>query len=80
MSSAISTNIFKNDLYWIEKIDNTYKYLIEMFNLSCISIPHIQKIPGKPSYVEFYDDKLKGIVGNLFKEYIEMWNYNFQNK
>jgi len=26
MSSAISTNIFKNDLYWIEKIDNTYYF------------------------------------------------------
>lgn len=75
---AIYLNILNEELDFIGRFEN----LQEDFSIVCDKISFSGKLPhtvssGKSHYTEYYNSKIRDVVGSLYKKDIEYFGYKF---
>lgn len=61
-----------------ERLSEQFEEVAKRLRLEDGSLPTLMKRVGEqPSYIEFYDDELKDLVANRYREEIEQFDYQF---
>jgi hypothetical protein len=59
-----------------EDIENTYKYLFDKLNISCLEIPHTNKT-NRTAYRDYYDHESIELVRHHYQADLDLFNYDF---
>lgn len=60
-----------------ENLESDFQKICDRMHLSNIKLPHKIKSKKKGNYKEFYSNETRKLVGELFKEDIELFGYKF---
>ena len=84
----IKSSHLKNQTGWIDKrldfigrfesIQKDYNSVCYKVGIDPTKLPHKNKSKHRP-YYEYYNYKTEAMVGDIYKEDIELLGYNFQN-
>lgn len=69
-------NIMMDFIGKFENIDNDLKYICDKLNINHNKLPHQNTSNHKP-YYEYYTEQQMMYVGDIYREEIEMFNYEF---
>ena len=75
---SLDGEIKLNKYLKFENLEKDFSEVLEELNLPKTTLPHVKESENKvKNYRDFYDKESKEKVEELFKEYIEVFNYKF---
>jgi hypothetical protein len=60
-----------------ESFNEDYRKVINILNLPIDEIPHRNKTKNRKHYSEYYNNELRDMVTEFYKEDLETWSYEF---